>query len=1318
MYSTTEDHLARRPSFAALEPSRASIAPSFSSSSSSSAYPLRRCHKVSRENQASSSSISTFAAPTPASEELPRSASRAGSISTLWSSADVPFCLDPRVVRMEPYSSSSGSFATSSRQGWRGPSEVSISSSSRSGSESSIAIVEEIRDEGRGAGFKYEVEYFPPSPPRRRSSSLSFTCASSGEPSHQPPRQSQNPGLYPGPVRRDESVCSMPVTVSYGSGLTHGLASPLPSPTASTRDTERSKPVGSPMLNSNVSMRQGTPRGELYAKADEIFRRDYSIASPPALPDGKNGYVSQHQAQRDSFTTSISGTEPDLSECSLGGSSHSYSQSNSSSNASSADSSYFPEPEEASGSWCSGGAPNRGSLQSSETSSSFQRDQTPTQEQPKNFGIGASGKDSAGRAGLPLSNSGSPRGFASRHSARPRTAETESPQGSPNRKAVKGPPHPIKVGRPMTTQAVFATESPILLQPQVSPRALSPPVQTSSKQPPTVGSKLRARALSTSKLRPSSPWKAFGADVPALPKRPSNAEMRPATAQVDGEEARRGSRFRSRTVGEADRAVSLQAPPRNIVDEPSAVPSAPLLLHQRMRRPSKAGTTSSSINSAKSFLQTPTPKSSNFSLASSNITSAPTTPKSPARLNTATKNKPTAGSGWASYLGSGLTLHIDQDGHRQAQMSMIYLSYDPFGSPETLVEGLEVRKSTPKRPKSRSDKDNESEQVGVLEFGQGAEQKRGWVFSSAHGEASPILRHLSIGDDTKADLLTRQAALSLGENGIFEVSGHERKGQVAWKFVYRVEDCFSGDGTAIIGEKQLFPVTFSCSATLLDPKRARKSRILNMVRKQVVSNLVSTPVQGSPASAKTELSDSVIPSPASGRMLPRKPSHAHSLAQSRRTSSRQTSYNDSWSPASAPQRLDQSAVQVPPNLPPGVVPFRLPRSAHSISSTNSSSMSHSQPSTPATPETIPDALPPRSKMQASPMDSKYGQHLERPDNCVIVRRSRGHSLGEASRAFPLGQASEETATKTLRVQQSSMTLQERSGMDMVGARSPAKSLVGKKLVPITLPPEFRQRPRIDPAQLEAHRKYSSQNLHSEAQAALSSMQVPPVPVAIPEVHAQAKAGSGRKRSNTTSAPRPPTASEAIKLEYLAREAAISSTKVENIQLSPEPGYRRTRCTATLAPSAFADEGRSRRQRSRTSGNGDELKDNRPFTADAWSCYPPMRDISVPSGGSLGLELSHDHPIFSKRFAQPLADRMEVRPTTASSKRDCIILDGAPAEGVLTLQDAFQPSPLPLPPRKMNRPRTAQNICPTNDADTGRPIRAAALVNFSPPMLHD
>ena len=129
---------------------------------------------------------------------------------------------------------------------------------------------------------------------------------------------------------------------------------------------------------------------------------------------------------------------------------------------------------------------------------------------------------------------------------------------------------------------------------------------------------------------------------------------------------------------------------------------------------------------------------------------------------------------------------------------MSYLSYDPFGRPEDLVPGSEGRQTTPKRPKSRGDKDAESDQVGTLEFGQGDEiHQHLWPFRSSRYGGSPVLKHLTVGDDTKADLLTRQAALAVSANGTHQVSGYERKGQLAWKFVYQVEETGSSSGDKV-----------------------------------------------------------------------------------------------------------------------------------------------------------------------------------------------------------------------------------------------------------------------------------------------------------------------------------------------------------------------------------------------------------------------------------------------------------------------------------------------------------------------------------------
>ncbi|PWN35561.1 uncharacterized protein FA14DRAFT_178930 [Meira miltonrushii] len=250
----------------------------------------------------------------------------------------------------------------------------------------------------------------------------------------------------------------------------------------------------------------------------------------------------------------------------------------------------------------------------------------------------------------------------------------------------------------------------------------------------------------------------------------------------------------------------------------------------------------------------------------------------------ATRPPPKTKGGWASHLAQGLTLHIEQ-GNKKIAMRMNYQYYDPFGRPESLCTSNNVEEHSSQRRSSNgrirssfstaagqssrngsisvSNEDNSDEAtMGVLEFtpdvpSPGREGAHNHLaFLSSDSKDAVILKHLTIGEDTKADLITRQADLSLRRNGVHEVSGSERKGKVSWRFEFSIEDVKrQGSGPidnastpkmdskpfneTIDGIKLLRPIKFSCSTTLLDPSRARKSRVINMIRKQIGSHIES-----------------------------------------------------------------------------------------------------------------------------------------------------------------------------------------------------------------------------------------------------------------------------------------------------------------------------------------------------------------------------------------------------------------------------------------------------------------------------------------------
>lgn len=1149
---------------------------------------------------------------------------------------------------------------------------------------------------------------------------------------------------FPTSVHRDVSAPSMPVSVSCNSNLTleayaarareerDADAGSRRSP-SSRKDVE---PPPSPTAASSHAPVQEQSASQLYAKAERLFDRSYRMngqADPAEAPHGIP--IASQQTSLDGwendwtsgvrFSISTDGApetesepeEPPTPFCSR-------SQESASTGASSG----LPEPDDAELTFVSNRtstgadgstlhslsdilAPSERATHSIDHTGSPVKKHAPMQ--PIVAGQELSGLPTAFLArelGAPWTAEPA-KGLVSR----PRTAESidpVTPSSSPSKKrGLKGPPTPIKTGRPTTAEPDLKriapwqepnTDDPThLLGASPCEFPTAPPTGPASPRSITVGARLRARAASTGKLRPTSPLKTLGDAIPQLPSLPqafrsARIDPRPSTAQPEVDSSRRG-RMRSRTVGEVERPISLQPAAHEqmhaaMTDEwrnhaastQPASATGPLL---RSRRPSRADTTSSSVHSGQSFLQTP--QHSSFNLSSTSSLHRPSTPKSPARPKS-------RGDGWASHLASGVTLHIDQEGHRSALINMTYLSYDPFGRPESLLANSDAasRPPTPKRPKSRGDRDSKEEQVGILEFGMVGNQS--WPYHHSIMEAAPILRHLTIGTDTKGDLLSRQAALAIRNNGVHAVSGSERKGKLAWRFVYAVEDRANSDGKLVAGDKvrrrngsQVFhrrqaltacsvtcyqslrPISFSCSATLLDPHRARKSRLLTMVRKQVVPNLSSTPVSPLPSPPQqTAHLPSSLPSPSRSHPSMRM-SSKESLSSVHRAPSAASSQVSkpigNWAP-SAVQRVDPSTVVVPRNLPPTVVPFRLSRK--SGTSLSSAGHSHSQPSTPNTPVTplTPSVSPARVPLTTSPTSSKFGDRLAAP---AAIGRKRGVSLGEASRADPMGQAGMRRPSNTeMRVTDIGL-----EPAPVLYAGTPLPSPVGRKLVPIQIPPELRNILRVDPA----------------------SDGIAP-PTEQPTQVTPRKTSATRPRANTSSGTprRPPTASEAIKAEYLARE----KERQEN-------GLRSAR-TCILTPDSFPTGDRPRRLRSRTDGDDKNLV-HRPYTADPASAFPahlalPLRELAL--GVESGMAATQSGTGAGPALGLSLVGRTD---TTTTPRRADPQLNRSRSREHLQLGEAFSVSS--LPPRRHLRPRTAQTLAPVGAQSTG-----AVLIDFSPPRV--
>lgn len=1291
-----------------------------------------------------------------------RTASRAGSISTLWSSAEVPFCLDSRVQPL----SDSLDFHTSRGHSIVGSLSCSSMRSSQISMDSarlSIDIPEEYPR--RPDTVRLTPPHIPGSSSSSGSSPSRVPSFNIGTIQEDTPMQSPSPiskFSYQPPSlgaqhrmlasRFSEDTIDEPQMPYSASQSTFGARLSVPrksscisdmSGTASSHSSSMLDTTSLPSPQDRTQDAAAHASANLYRSAYRFFDQEYTV-QPASSPSSTDTRILNEQQRFDPslFTGNAS-------ELSHGDSLPSCSLSQASTQATSSDSASAWSAE-SSLSRPHANGPVMVTAQSQRippfltpaSASALLHGETPLAPREQRGGS----TDKSDRLGIPSTPS-----FPSLSSTftltrmeharelhrRPSTADVYSQAYQVSPHTVDNlplPPLPV----PLPTEPVRYEVCSYTMATSPSSPSTTRLTSTSNAevtQHSTTSRLLRSRVASTPKLRldasslfPSEQALHTQPPTPALPSRfgKLGADRRPSTAQMDGRAPFFGRRFRSRTLGESDRTESAIAkagvtasrgvpPPESAQRVLFASTGTPA--NATHRHPSQASATGSDLHSPLYPMQ-PTPGSSICSASSPATTnsSLPVTPRTttsfsrPKSRGTGSATK-TGSAGWASYLNAGLTLHLEQDG-RVCQVNMTYLAYDPFGRPEQLVEDTEAgRALTPKRPKSRGEKDLEAEQSGTLEFAPANGTVAGVCSSdvSRKSESSALLKHLTVGDDTKADLLTRQAALSLKVIGDHQVSGYERKGRLAWKFAYRVEQ------DAMHPNRQvLIPLRFSCSATLLNPDRARKSRLLNLVKKQMVPILASKAVAASsvesPRTANRDdgMSRTTTASPASSRL------------------SNKQLPTDSLDPSSPVRRTNGTAAAGGPSnyTSPLRQPSRTAVSANSVTSADSSFCS--QPTTPGRDNRVAETLEGRLHLlQASPGSAQFGQTGRGP------RQVRSTSSVNAALApalqLDLGNVAATAAGHASR------RLQEKASMTSLSTSTtssssvqPAKPMVinGRKLIPISLPAGLARSGRIDPALLQANVVTSSTQQqqppqHGMIQARLGS------PASFSDVaarqrsismHSSASSSdrsqrraakketdglncllSSQPRSgrNTSDSSRPPTASETIKLEYLARTAGelspSASTGSAPFQHQQLLRHQKSFAGAVLTPSSFTDGRRqARRQRSKTNDDGGQ----RPFTADEWgeSQYPSREQISNV-----------------RAFSQQHRPGLGTREASFGSHSDSVDSSGrsgkiVPREvlgsfgSTVHLGEEKNYKVLPTPPRPQSRPRTAQTITGSTAAE--------------------
>lgn len=315
----------------------------------------------------------------------------------------------------------------------------------------------------------------------------------------------------------------------------------------------------------------------------------------------------------------------------------------------------------------------------------------------------------------------------------------------------------------------------------------------------------------------------------------------------------------------------------------------------------------------------------------------------------------------------------------------------------------------------------------------------------------------------------------------------------------------------------LRPLKFSCSATLLDPLRARKGRLLNMVRKQIFApNLASIPVIGLPApqqlaaqvtspcsstmddSSSTSTGSAFRGSSCTSAQL----SPAYKAAYSEPAPDRDEPYAGRPSTASSSSMSSRATgsascierlpgLAVPGNLPPSLVPFKMSRRGlvgRAAQSLPSNSPGHSIVSLPASP--LAASHLGRSAAPPSPASASFNIVQRQPTSAASaapptrhlaappVTRARGASLGEASR---------------------------KESNNAIAA-----------LLPQLLPASPIVARDSNDAEPQLRHAQSRRDVH------------------VFENDASPKSMPARKRAATSVSSRPPTASEQIKAAYLAR----------------------------------------------------------------------------------------------------------------------------------------------------------------------------------------
>lgn len=133
--------------------------------------------------------------------------------------------------------------------------------------------------------------------------------------------------------------------------------------------------------------------------------------------------------------------------------------------------------------------------------------------------------------------------------------------------------------------------------------------------------------------------------------------------------------------------------------------------------------------------------------------------------------------------------------------------------------------------------------------------RQSFHFHYAPFETCPNLRRLTVDFDENYDYFSRQALLPLKFNGVYVLHGYEISHsshasvsaetlKLHWQFEYLVDDRrMDGSNRVMEGEKDLTPLSFSCSPEFVLPTQGKKNTIMQVFKKSMAPKLVAEKLQ-------------------------------------------------------------------------------------------------------------------------------------------------------------------------------------------------------------------------------------------------------------------------------------------------------------------------------------------------------------------------------------------------------------------------------------------------------------------------------------------